>query len=381
MHDGPKDDGDGKNRKSTITRAILGLSFFLLIVLLAGILLVVGEGALRRAGSVLLAICCSLTVGGLIGFLFGIPRALAAAPDVAAPVDPQNEAPAPAVARRSHSGFSHNTNLEQISDWLTKIIVGVSLVQARDIAEEIGALSRLAANAWSWPDGAVVAGFLLVGCALIGFLSVYIWTRTDFIIYLESNQSDLDALIRERNQAYAERDSAIDRKTEAERSAMNEAARFLSGTRALSETEAPTPERRETLQVREETPPYGAELRWRQLYDSDPHKGMFGESPTAQGLTLTAEVTRLRAEGLKMFGVRLAVAHDDGSPVQGTVRFHLHPTFSPSIVDVAPADGVAELRIVAEEAFTVGAEAEGARLELDLNQLPGVPGDFRYRAN
>src|SRR5690349_18031210 len=58
--------------------------------------------------------------GALLGFLFGIPRLLAN--DAAAP-------PAPAVGGASEpparSPYAPNTNLEQISDWLTKILVGV----------------------------------------------------------------------------------------------------------------------------------------------------------------------------------------------------------------------------------------------------------------
>jgi hypothetical protein len=57
-------------------------------------------------------------IGGLLGFLFGIPRALQQAsvvvPDPTMPlIQPASASDAP------------NTNLEQISDWLTKILVGV----------------------------------------------------------------------------------------------------------------------------------------------------------------------------------------------------------------------------------------------------------------
>src|SRR5215207_3296326 len=51
-------------------------------------------------------------VGALVGFLFGIPRRF------------QREGSDPALG-----GLVVNTNLEQISDWLTKIIVGVGLVE------------------------------------------------------------------------------------------------------------------------------------------------------------------------------------------------------------------------------------------------------------
>jgi hypothetical protein len=50
----------------------------------------------------------SLITGGFFGFLFGIPRSLST--------------PGPSFVQP-------NTNLEQISDWLTKILVGVGLTQ------------------------------------------------------------------------------------------------------------------------------------------------------------------------------------------------------------------------------------------------------------
>lgn len=55
----------------------------------------------------------STLVGGMIGFLFGVPRKNLAA-----------EANNNRLAGRS---YTPNTNLEHISDWLTKIIVGVGL--------------------------------------------------------------------------------------------------------------------------------------------------------------------------------------------------------------------------------------------------------------
>jgi hypothetical protein len=67
----------------------------------------------------------AFVTGGLLGFLFGIPRALTgrAEDDV-----------------ESGRGYGANTNLEQISDWLTKILVGVGLVQITTIGRHFGDL-------------------------------------------------------------------------------------------------------------------------------------------------------------------------------------------------------------------------------------------------
>ena len=78
------------------------------------------SGLLIAAGAFLL--------GGLFGFLFGIPKSLAT-----------DSAPTtnPAQAR----AFKPNTNLEDISDWLTKIIVGLTLVQFDQLIDQLEKLA------------------------------------------------------------------------------------------------------------------------------------------------------------------------------------------------------------------------------------------------
>jgi hypothetical protein len=102
--------------------------------------------------------------GGLVGFLFGIPRS----PDAA-------------QGTSAKTGYLVNTNLEQISDWLTKILVGVGLVQ---LGRAPNALARLAhslkpgfgGESSSSSFGLAIAIFL----AISGFLYLYLWTRVYF---------------------------------------------------------------------------------------------------------------------------------------------------------------------------------------------------------
>src|SRR4051794_25815765 len=101
-------------------------------------------------------------IGGLLGFLFGIPKTL------------QSDAPSTDGSTR----YLGNTNLEQISDWLTKIIVGLSLVQ---LGRALPALSRLASSLGPMlGDAASSPGFGLSLCiysAVVAFVIVYLWTR------------------------------------------------------------------------------------------------------------------------------------------------------------------------------------------------------------
>ena len=108
-------------------------------------------------------------VGGVVGFLFGIPL-----------TSKQRTAAA------SGSQYETNTNLEQVSDWLTKIIVGVGLVQ---LGRALPALTRLAKSLndplGGTPYGGAFGLGLTVSYALLGFLFLYLWSRTDFTSELQ----------------------------------------------------------------------------------------------------------------------------------------------------------------------------------------------------
>lgn len=103
----------------------------------------------------------AFVAGGLLGFLFGIPRSLAGARDAADAGD-----------------YSPNTNLEQISDWLTKILVGVGLVQFTILAQHAGELVEFLGPAFGGKElGETFAGATLVVFSISGFLSFYLVTR------------------------------------------------------------------------------------------------------------------------------------------------------------------------------------------------------------
>jgi hypothetical protein len=71
-----------------------------------------------------------------------------------------------------------NTNLEQISDWLTKILVGVSLTQIAEIRDGLVSLTAFAAQGLGpQSQGQVFAFALLSYSAVLGFLFGYLWTR------------------------------------------------------------------------------------------------------------------------------------------------------------------------------------------------------------
>jgi len=122
--------------------------------------------------------------GALVGFLFGIPRTL----QEGRPAEPQGgnghaEGSAAGGGQKGGAGaggadYRTNTSLEQISDWLTKILVGVGLTQIASLPGRIQALSEYAAKGLGDCEGAAaMAGATMIYYSVCGFLFAYLWTR------------------------------------------------------------------------------------------------------------------------------------------------------------------------------------------------------------
>jgi hypothetical protein len=118
-------------------------------------------------GMATLTAAAAFGTGAFFGFIFGIPRMLAS---------PQEEGTPSSGNGRNR--VAPNTNLEQISDWLTKILVGVSLVELKQIAGGVGHLAEGLAPGLGGGDlGYPVAVTLMISFTVIGFVGSYLFTR------------------------------------------------------------------------------------------------------------------------------------------------------------------------------------------------------------
>lgn len=149
----------------------------------------------------LLTAVAAFVVGALLGFLFGIPRSIAAkqgaTQDVAAtaPTDGTTTT-APVTPPPTKRNFGANSNLEEISDWLTKILIGVGLVQIHQVSGAIEDLADgLAPGLGS--QGFTVAVVLLVSFSVIGFICSYMFTRLRLQGLFEASLDDLPGYIRD----------------------------------------------------------------------------------------------------------------------------------------------------------------------------------------
>jgi hypothetical protein len=123
--------------------------------------------------TVLLLALAALAVGALVGFLFGIPRALSEDGPSGGAVGSSR------VVAAGESGYRPSNNLEQVSDWLTKIIIGVGLVEFREVGGALASLGEVVTSASlpPAPGAGVVAQIVVVLFAAIGFLASFLWTR------------------------------------------------------------------------------------------------------------------------------------------------------------------------------------------------------------
>jgi hypothetical protein len=130
----------------------------------------------RLAASALLSGAC-LFIGIFVGFLFGIPRALQEDAAGLAPqpriAGAQDDAAKEAIRVR----YKANTNLEQISDWLTKILVGVGLTQLNRLPDLLDRAGLYFGAAVGGEIGPKVAVSIVLFFSISGFLFGYLWTR------------------------------------------------------------------------------------------------------------------------------------------------------------------------------------------------------------
>ena len=117
--------------------------------------------------------------GCLIGFLFGIPRVVSSG-----------------QLRQQADSYSPSSNLAEVSDWLTKLLLGAGLVQLTHLATPISHLidfiaAGLTAPIATGPSSAakVMAGSILFGYAVIGMLDSYVVTTVWYQNKLEELKS------------------------------------------------------------------------------------------------------------------------------------------------------------------------------------------------
>ncbi|MEI9810307.1 MAG: pYEATS domain-containing protein [Bacteroidota bacterium] len=300
-----------------------------------------------------------LLAGIATGFLFGIPRA-------------EKYRYKPDADHNINPGFySDNTNLEEISDWLTKIIVGLTLVKFNTLLGWLNhaALSMGATMSGEAPCEGDCTGYFVFSYAIIimyiiaGLGASYLWTRTYFMLILIVSKKEQERLQREeiiKKQAIANAELAetpMPGITEANRQAFEENDNGFMELVKEKYKKTPVPDK------------------------TDLQKSRWGGKDVNNNWKLAASVDMDRSF-MGLYKLVISIKGADPAipvPVTGMVAFFLHDTFPREIVFVKAQHGEAKLEVTAYEAFTVGAMLEdGTTLELDLNDVPGYPRNFYW---
>jgi pYEATS domain-containing protein involved in immunity len=358
---------------------------FQLALALAAVL-VIGYGVTTRSWTLLMIEAligtASLSVGCLLGFLFGIPRT----------IRPRNaDATGSTDGRRETAStpYEPSNNLEQVADWLTKILVGVGLVELGKFGNALAQVGDQVAKSVAPPPLGtnIVTEVILVAFATIGFLASFLWTRiyyggiqaradSDIVNWLQSKLDDQESRI--------ERADKVAEKLASGKLIAPSTAPAAPGTVAVT-AELPASTDEMAAAIASDLP---TELRAK--VDRFLHTGVdwnddtvpriFGQQPAeANGRGLRGEISVRYEQALV---IRLVVERRGGVPLTGDVAFLLHPTFH-SRVRVVPVDGDdrADLEIYCTGWFTVGAIADNGQtlLEYDLRSLAGAPDWFKQR--
>ncbi|SOB82682.1 hypothetical protein [Streptomyces sp. 1331.2] len=135
------------------------------------------DQAWQALGGGLVIAGASTVLGGGLGFLFGVPRVRGGSGE------PQGS-------------YAPNTNLEQVSDWLTKVLLGVGLTQIGSLGERLHELGAALAPVLGGGEAAVpFAAALVLYFLVFGFLAGWLVTRLALPRVLNDADQALDLFL------------------------------------------------------------------------------------------------------------------------------------------------------------------------------------------
>lgn len=320
-------------------------------------------------------------IGALVGFLFGIPRLL--------------EANGNTEEGKAASGLAQNDNLVQISDWLTKIIVGVGLTQLSSLSDVLFSIGKTMSPSFggTHPElGVNLAIGTVLYFTVIGFLSGYLWTRIHFYRLLAQTSGDVKSLEKKLIQVNEEKAQAEAEKARAEEERLAMEKQKQEAEAKMEEVKQVEQKQQKELKAMAKDNVKSTEMKTTEAMfisadssdgdtSDDPHAGKFGGEAEQNGRKISATVDITSFDSERFFVSLEVVSTDSNKPLEGDVVFFLHPTFRYPERTVPVENGKAELDIVAWGAFTVGVKCDNGAtsLELDLAKLPGAPQKFAER--
>lgn len=274
--------------------------------------------------------------------------------------------------------YALNNSLVEISEWLTKIIVGLSLVNLIKIPGYLRRFGEYMIRSTDSDSNTSIDVFSVSILIYFGFLGLfYGYNYMRLFLSLQYRLVDDELLdVKAELESNKEQVKVLENQTSVMRELANESLQSENEIKQLYNVVAQDVPRIEELKnIASER----AKVRG-SLVPDDPHKGKWGGSSEKNSFRLTGTVKELF---LGLYEISLEVSSID--PVQhplnegDIVIFALHPSFKPEVRLVKVVEGSSRLKVVAYGSFTVGvfADSLGTELELDLAQLPGVSDYFK----
>jgi hypothetical protein len=88
--------------------------------------------------------------------------------------------------------YEENSNLDQISDWLNKILVAIGLTQMTQIPEALGRYAEIVKPAFGGFESSYMFSIaILIFFSLDGFLIGYLWTRRSAAVKFHKSSVEL----------------------------------------------------------------------------------------------------------------------------------------------------------------------------------------------
>jgi uncharacterized membrane-anchored protein YhcB (DUF1043 family) len=334
--------------------------------------------------------------GSFIGTLFGMPK--------------RN------TAEDTNSTYTLNNSLVEISEWLTKIIVGLGLVNLKQLPGQLMSIGEFVSQATGGKGlgvtvyvNSIVVYFGVFG-VFIGYnymrlvLSQKYKTVDDSMVKikkelditkkeLDNTKKELDSnkeFVEQKVKETEELQNIVQEnkeKTELLINDINEPKLTLEELHSSAETEKSmrfTKEENSDLKVITANMMEKAKERTREgmvFNREDPQKGQWGGTSIRNNRQVSATVKDI-VQGLFRINIKLESTDPENYPLfdDEVVLFVLHNSFGdPPVRLVKALNGIAELSLIAYGSFTFGAITDKGKteLELDLVDVPGVSEYFK----
>lgn len=315
--------------------------------------------------------CASFMSGFFVGILFGIPK-------------------------RNNGGngdYTLNNSLVEIADWLTKIIVGLGLVNIKQIPTMLLGIGKYV-QAETNLTGTSISVFTMSIIVFYSVFGLYIGYNYMRLVlsgkYKDADDNLIEQLVQAKQELNKKQNEVVEVKQAnvALLDKMNEPQKLIeevkeavfknfSADKKDGNTKASMNFVDSMIKTANDKLKDGL-IKNKQI--DDPQKGMWGGKSEEGKRKLVAEVNEM-AKSLYHITLRVESTDAVNSPLDAddVVLFSLHNTWKPPYRLINVEKGVAQLELYSYGSFTIGAICDKGKthLELDLADLPDVPHAFR----